>query len=73
MAIAMIGSVVILGVRSYLKGNWEHLFTIRVVLEVLALAIVCVPFVAYTTYALVWKALAQMVGTQPDSFGRESH
>ena len=66
-------SVVILGVRGYLEGSWEHLFTIRVVLEVLALAVVCGAFVAYTTYALVWKALAQMFGTSPDSPGRVSH
>lgn len=55
-------SVVILGVRGYLDGNWERLFTVRVGLEVLVLAIVCAVFVAYTTYALVWKALTQMFG-----------
>ncbi len=55
-------SIVILGARGYTAGNWERLFTPRVALEVLALIVACSAFVAYTTYALIWKALAQMFG-----------
>ena len=55
-------SIVILGARGYMAGNWERLLTVRVGLEVLALVVVCSVFVAYTTYALIWKALARMFG-----------
>jgi hypothetical protein len=58
-------SVVILGARGYTAGSWDRLLTIRVGLEVLALVVVCSLFVAYTTYALIWKALHQMFGPKP--------
>ncbi len=58
-------SVAILGARGYMAGNWERLLTVRVGFEVLALVIVCSMFVAYTTYALIWKALTQMFGPKP--------
>ena len=58
-------SVVILGARGYMAGNWARLLTLRVGLEVLALVVLCSVFVGYTTYALIWKALTQMFGPKP--------
>jgi Ni,Fe-hydrogenase I cytochrome b subunit len=58
-------SVVILGVRGYLAGNWAMMFTPRVALEVAALVVLCSTFVSYTTYALIWKALHRMFGPKP--------
>ena len=58
-------SILILGTRGYMAGNWAKLLTVRVGLEVLALVVFCSLFVAYTTYALIWKALHQMFGPKP--------
>lgn len=55
-------SIVILGLRGYMVGNWTHMLNLRVAAEVFALIVVCSAFVGYTTYALVWKALQQMFG-----------
>lgn len=58
-------SIVILGVRGYLAGNWAQMLNPRMALEVAALVVLCSAFVAYTTYALIWKALHQMFGPKP--------
>ncbi len=55
-------SIVILVGRGYLAGDWARMLTLRVALEVVLLIALCSLFVAYTTYALVWKALHQMFG-----------
>jgi hypothetical protein len=55
-------SVVILGARGYTMGNWTQVLTGRVAVEVGALIVVCSVFIAYTTYALVWRALVRMFG-----------
>ena len=59
-------SVVILGGKGYMSGDWTRMLTPRVALEVLALTLLCSVFVAYTTYALIWKALMQMFGPTPE-------
>ncbi len=59
-------SVVILAVRGHMAGGWLRLFTPRAALEVAALIVLCSGFVAYTTWALVWKALHQMYGPRLD-------
>jgi hypothetical protein len=58
-------TVVILGARGYTTGNWAPILTLRVAAEVAALVVVCSTFVGYITYALVWRALAQMYGPRP--------
>lgn len=58
-------SIVILVGRGYLAGDWTRMLTVRVALEVALLIVLCSLFVAYTTYALVWKALHQMFGPKP--------
>ncbi|MDE3129077.1 MAG: hypothetical protein KGL38_13795 [Gemmatimonadota bacterium] len=58
-------SVVILVGRGYLAGDWARLLNLRVALEVALLVALCSLFVAYTTYALVWKALCRMFGPTP--------
>ena len=58
-------SIVILIGRGYLAGDWARMLTVRVALEVALLVVLCSLFVAYTTYALVWKALRQMFGPKP--------
>jgi Ni,Fe-hydrogenase I cytochrome b subunit len=60
-------SIVILVGRGYLAGDWTRMLNVRVALEVLLLMIVCSAFVAYTTYALIWKALHHMFGPRPDA------
>lgn len=55
-------SIVILIGRGYLAGDWARMLTVRVALEVALLVALCSLFVAYTTYALIWKALQQMFG-----------
>lgn len=55
-------SVVILGARGYSTHNWAMILNLRVAIEVVLLIIVCSTFVAYTTYALIWKALVKMYG-----------
>lgn len=62
-------AIVILVARGYLAGDWTRMLNVRVALEVAALVIVCSLVVAYTTYALIWKALQQMFGPKP---GRDS-
>ena len=51
--------------RGYLAGDWARMLNLRVALEVALLVALCSLFVAYTTYALVWKALRQMFGPKP--------
>ncbi len=58
-------SIVILVGRGYLAGDWAQMLNLRVALEVVLLIVICSLFVAYTTYALVWKALQQMFGPKP--------
>lgn len=55
-------SLLILGMRGYTRGDWQTIVSVRVGLEVVALTVLCSLFVAYTTYALIWKALHQMYG-----------
>ena len=55
-------SVVVLVGRGHMAGDWMRMLNLRVALEVALLVVVCSAFVAYTTYALVWKALHQMFG-----------
>ena len=62
----LIVSAVIFGARGYSTHNWAQFLNARVVIEVVLLIIVCSTFVAYTTYALIWKALAKMYGPRVD-------
>jgi hypothetical protein len=60
-------AVLILGARGYTTGNWAMVLNARVAVEVVLLVVVCSCFVAYTTYALIWKALVQMYGPKKEA------